>query len=208
MNNKILIIDAGHGNINSAGEYTTPPNYGKKWQHSTKGYHGGGWFYEGLSNKQLAAEFIAQATRAGFFCFPVFDPIEDTSLSRRTNIANYIQSNLKAEALFISFHSNAFDQTWRGFQVYHHLNSQKGKSAAEAVADFAGPYCEEWGSPSPNPVRGASFHVLTYTQMPAILIEALFFDNEEDTDLLLDREFCSGLCAEILKGVQRFILWG
>ena len=201
---KILIIDAGHGSLDENGNYTTPPQNGKKWQHSNKGYHGGGWFYEGYSNRQLAAEFIAQATRSGFTCYPVYHPVLDTPLNVRTSLANNIANSLNAQALFISFHSNAFDGSFQGFQIYHHPTSAAGKQLATKIAQKAAPYCESFDSPSPNPVRPAGFHVLTYTQMPAVLLENLFFDNTADTDLLLDREFCSGLVSKILQGVWAY----
>ena len=53
MKNIVLLIDAGHGGITPEGEYTTAPSKQKKF---ASGYHGRGWFYEGVSNRQIAAE--------------------------------------------------------------------------------------------------------------------------------------------------------
>ena len=200
MKQKVLFIDAGHGGIDPQGNYTTAPSKQHKFE---QGFHESGWFYEGVSNRRLAAEFIAQASRMGYLCIPVYHPSKDTSLSTRTNLANKIAQALGAESLYISFHSNAFDGSARGWCVFHHPNSRAGKNLAENVAIETVPLCAEYGVPDRNPVLIANFHVLTYTNMPAILIENLFFDNEQDAELLQDPTFCVNLCNRILRGIER-----
>ncbi len=200
MKDKILFIDAGHGGIAPNGNYTTAPSKQHKFK---QGFHNDGWFYEGVSNRRIAAEFIAQASRMGYLCIPVYHPYKDTSLSTRTELANNIAKRLKADSLYISFHSDAFDTTARGWTIYHHPNSRNGKELAENIAIEALPLCVDYGVPGRTPVRGANFHVLTYTNMPAVLIENLFFDNEQDAALLQDPTFCINLCNRILRGVER-----
>ena len=199
----ILLIDAGHGGLDPQGNYTTPELTGKKHNYGTVGYHGKGWFYEGVSNRRLASEFIAQASRQGFQCVPVYHSYNDTSLSTRTTLANHIASTLKEEAIYISFHSNAFNGEARGFRIYHHPNSHAGRNIATDIAQYVAPLCEEFGSPSPNPVKTANFHVLQYTAMPAVLLENLFFDHPEDADLLMDATYCVNLCNRILQGIKK-----
>lgn len=200
MKDKILFIDAGHGGIDPNGNYTTAPSKQHKFK---QGFHNEGWFYEGVSNRRIAAEFIAQASRMGYLCIPVYHPYKDTSLSTRTEIANNIAKQLKADSVYISFHSDAFDTTARGWTVYHHPNSRNGKELAENIAIEALSLCVDYAVPGRTPLRADKYHVLTYTNMPAVLIENLFFDNEQDAELLQDPTFCVNLCNRILRGVER-----
>lgn len=201
-NQTILFIDAGHGGIDPQGNYTTAPSKQHKF---SQGFHESGWFYEGVSNRRIAAEFIAQASRMGYLCIPVYHPSKDTSLSTRTNLANGIAEALGANSLYISFHSNAFDSTARGWCVFHHPNSRAGEAIANNIAQEVVSLCAEYGVPSRNPVLDSGFHVLTYTAMPAVLIENLFFDNEQDAELLQDPTFCVNLCNRILRGVKNYL---
>ena len=95
MKNTVLFIDAGHGGIDPIGRYTTAPSKQYKFP---SGFHQDGWFYEGVSNRQIAAEFIAQASRMGFICIPVYHPYKDTSLGTRTHLANTINNELAARS--------------------------------------------------------------------------------------------------------------
>lgn len=200
MNTKVLFIDAGHGGIDDQGNYTTAPSKQHKFQ---QGFHESGWFYEGVSNRKIAAEFMAQAARMGFMCIPVYNPSDDTPLSTRTSLANDIAQRLGVDSIYISFHSDAFDTTARGWTVYHHPSSSKGYAIAEEVSRQVLPLCEEYGVPGREPVRPANYDVLRYTNMPAILIENLFFDNEQDAELLMDATFCVNLCSRILRAIER-----
>jgi N-acetylmuramoyl-L-alanine amidase len=198
----VLFIDAGHGGVNAAGEYMTSPINGKKKNFGTYGYHGDGWFYEGYSNRIFADLFMQKAVEMGYLCIPVYHPVNDTNLSIRTSLANNAAAQLGAKSIFISFHSNAFNGTVRGFNVFHHASSTKGKLIAESVGRNCGQYCTAWGSNSPNPVRTETFHVLSQTNMPAILLETLFFDNSDDADLLMSSYFREGFCNELLKSIN------
>lgn len=200
MKQTVLFIDAGHGGINPSGNYTTAPSKQHKFE---QGFHESGWFYEGVSNRRIAAEFMAQASRMGFLCIPVYHPSKDTSLSVRTATANYMAETLEVDSIYISFHSNAFDGSARGWCIFHHPNSRGGETIANNIATEAVRLCAEYGVPGRNPVLSANFHVLTYTSMPAVLIENLFFDNEQDAELLQDPTFCVNLCNRILRGIEK-----
>ena len=197
---KVIFVDAGHGGLDPNGNYTTAPSKQHKF---AQGFHDNGWFYEGVSNRKIAAEFMAQASRMGFLCIPVYHPYKDTPLSTRTELANHIAKKLDAQSIFVSFHSDAFNGSARGWTIYHHPNSSTGNGIAQHIARQVLPLCEEYGVPSREAVRSASFHVLTYTNMPAVLIENLFFDNQDDAELLMDATFCVNLCARILRGIEQ-----
>jgi len=199
MKQTVLFIDAGHGGIDENGNYTTAPSKQHKFK---QGFHNNGWFYEGVSNRRIAAEFMAQASRMGFLCIPVYHPSKDTNLGVRSSLANHLVDVLGIECIYISFHSDAFNSTARGWTIFHHPNSGNGKTIAESINDQVSPLLSEFGTTNRG-VRTANFHVLTYTSMPAVLIENLFFDNEQDAELLQDPTFCVNLCNRILRGIEK-----
>ena len=205
MKEKVLLIDAGHGGLDPfSGEYTTNPRAGKRFKHKSGKFHKGPWFYEGVSNRDIAAEFIAQATRAGFLCVPFYEPSKDASLMRRIRIVNDYHQKFNKNCIFISFHSNAFKGVHRGFQIYHYKTSSAGRSIAEAIAASVLPVFEDYGSIWPfGSVRPADFAVLRATKMPSVLLENGFFDNIEDAKLLLTPEFIADLVGGVVNGLTR-----
>jgi N-acetylmuramoyl-L-alanine amidase len=217
-NRKIaLLVNAGHGGIDpETGLYTTPASMGKRFKHpviNNQTFHNDGWFYEGVFNRSFAAEFIAQAQRNGYLCFPVYHPWNDTALNVRTDLANHIQKSLGIQSVYLSFHSNAGGGAARGFRNFHHHNSSNSKLLAQCISSRVAPYCESWGSSSTNPTREAwiaenpakgPMWETEQTNMFANLLELLFFDNYEDATLLMNKEFCSGLAHNALNGVYNF----
>ena len=217
-NRKIaLLVNAGHGGIDpNTGLYTTPASNGKRFKHPVideQVFHGGGWFYEGVFNRSFAAEFIAQAERNGYLCFPVYHPWNDTALNVRTDLANHISKKLGLQSIYLGFHSNAGGGAARGFRNFHHHNSSKSKFLAQCISSKVAPYCESWGSNSPNPTREAwiaenpakgPMWETSATSMPANLLELLFFDNYDDASRLTEREFLSGLAHQALNGVYHY----
>ena len=47
----LILLDAGHGGLNPAGQYVTSPS--KEYKHSKGQFHKEGWFYEGVWNRTL-----------------------------------------------------------------------------------------------------------------------------------------------------------
>jgi N-acetylmuramoyl-L-alanine amidase len=215
---KTLFISAGHGSIDpNDGKYTTKRDLNSKWFRHSNGheYHNGSEFYEGESNRVIAAEFIAQATRRGYHCIPVYHEWKDTPLNVRTDFANETAKRFGYDSLYLSFHSNASNGNARGFVSFYHPTSANSKRLSEKVSEFASPYWSEYGSKFPNPVREGwmynsdgtkrgIYHENLATNMPALIIENGFFDNPFDADLLMNHEFAVGLCSAILDGLDRY----
>jgi N-acetylmuramoyl-L-alanine amidase len=204
---KILYIDAGHGGIDANGNYTTPPQNGKFFDHKGHNFHKQGIFYEGVWNRTFAETFTQMATALGYHCVPVYNPIADTRLGVRTDTANkYYNEVAQKKGLYLSFHSNAFKSTNRGFYLFYHPNSARGLQIGSAIVNPINDLFVRNGSVSVNPLREGwmdanktqIYHVLSATNMPALLFEFGFFDNLQDAEMIFDKEFQNELAATIL----------
>jgi N-acetylmuramoyl-L-alanine amidase len=112
----VVVVDAGHGGIDpNTGVYTTPPENGKRYTHKGARLHfGKEVFYEGLSNRFMAAGFVDKLKAMGILVVKCYHPYLDwwgtnsngTELMRR---ANYGMPYCKRGfvGLYHSFHSNA-----------------------------------------------------------------------------------------------------
>lgn len=210
---KILFVDAGHGGIDSLGRYTTPAKNGKRFEHKGENFHNGGWFYEGVWNRSFAQKFIEKATAAGFHCVPVYDPVIDTRLGVRVETANDYWKNVTGAGVYLSFHSNAFRSTNRGFNVFYHPNSRTGKQIASAIAEPINDLFIQSGSVNNNPLRegwinkakNQIYYVLEATVMPAVLFEFGFFDNLEDARLIFDDCFQKQLAEKVVVSLNNIL---
>ncbi len=93
---------------------------------------------------------------------------------RQANEGNY--------DFYLSIHSNASAKPYtgrvRGAEVYYYPDSEEGKRAAEI---FANNYKEIYPVPSfVTTIPNANFIELNSTNMPAILFELYYHDNQED----------------------------
>jgi N-acetylmuramoyl-L-alanine amidase len=213
---KILYIDAGHGSLDANGNYTTPPKNGKWFDHKKGQFHKGSIFYEGVFNRSLAEKFMYLATQAGFHCVPVYDPIQDTALGKRVETANnYSKDVAGGKGIYLSFHSNAANSKARGFNLFYHPKSSRGKKlATELVTDIQSVFVKH-GSKSTLPLREgymngkwtAIYYVLEATAMPSLLFEFGFFDNFEDATLLFSEEFQCELAQELVNSLSKATLY-
>jgi N-acetylmuramoyl-L-alanine amidase len=204
---KILYIDAGHGGLDSNGNYTTPPKTGKYFDHKDNAiFHKRGLFFEGVWNRTFAYKFIEKATAAGFQCVPVFHPHNDTRLGDRVEIANESYKKFGNEGTYLSFHSNASGvPNVRGFNIFFHPMSKNGKEVAIKLVNPIQNLFIKYGSESRYPLREGYmnaektqiYYVLEATSMPSVLFEFGFFDNLEDAKLIFQDSFQEEL-AEVL----------
>lgn len=216
MKKTILIIDAGHGSISpTTGEYLTAPNIGKKTLHNDGNYHGGGWFYEGLFNRQSAADFMRQAA-GKFHCIPIYHQWDDTSLGHRVELANNIARAMGNDNVFLlSFHSNSNSATTapqnKAYGYTLHTYALKGRTAniAKAIAPKLNWKFGQFGSLRPSiwPLHFQKVVDITAkTTMPTIILEQGFFDNPKDAKLLLHPEVIEGLNKTLLEELSK-VLW-
>jgi N-acetylmuramoyl-L-alanine amidase len=208
---KILYIDAGHGALDSNGNYTTPAHKGKWFDHKKGTFHKNSIFYEGVWNRAFAAEFIKQATNLGFQCIPVYHPVNDNLLGERVELANESYKKHK-EGTYLSFHSNASNSTARGFYLFHHPQSKAGKQMASGIVQNINSVFTSHGSISSRPLREGYmnekkdiYYVLQATNMPALLFEFGFFDNFYDATMLMDKAFIFELAATVAIELHKYL---
>ena len=129
----------------------------------------------------------------------------DVSLVERVRISNQAKPNL-----FVSIHSNAAGSgaRWmnaRGFGIYTSVpgDGARRNVAAKAIlkrAQEAGIHL--WGG---GLHHNDELYVLCRTDAPAVLIEHLFHDNKEDTELLKSGEYRDKLAKADARGVLDYL---
>lgn len=136
----------------------------------------------------------------------------DVSLSKRVKNANYIGKRYP-HPIYISTHANASSlHLARGYEVYSSPGDTKSDQLAEwhyeCVAKLFGDKIKMRPDMSDGDHdKENRFYVLTKTQMPAILIEHLFFDNYQDALLLMREDvqdcFAYAQVYTILKYIEK-----
>lgn len=177
----VPILDAGHGYL-LAGQYQTAGKRSPNWDC--------GVLYEGVSNRDFVVDIMRELNTRAVPYYITNGELEDMSLLRRTNKADRIfKSN--PSAYLLSIHSNAGAGT--GIEGF----TSKGETLSDAI-------CEEFlkalESNFPNirmrqdlfdgdRDKEADYFILKNTSCPALLLELLFMDYEEDYKLLWDIDF-------------------
>lgn len=188
--NFCVYLDAGHGGFDKTGKYVTAPS--KQFEHSKGEFHKGRWFYEGVWNRTMVNLVAQKLNNLGITNLIVSHDYLDTPLQRRVDIANWYHANFK-NGIFISTHANAGGGAARGYEVY----TTPGTTASDKVAQIHFNHVKELLSDrislrsdtsDSDHDKEAQFFVLRKTNMPAILVEHLFFDNYQDATLLMDDE--------------------
>jgi N-acetylmuramoyl-L-alanine amidase len=211
MKKTVLFIDAGHGGYTNETGYQTFPTDGKLTLHNNgKDYHDESWFYEGHFNRIFADEFIEEAMKEGFICIPVYRPLSDTwryndysqpgkpvQEGSRCNLANTIWEMMgRPNALCLSFHANSntkgtTPQTAAGgpCAMVYKLGSETAKLADTMIRPVHELFKAKGSKLRSQLVHDNSLDMTTWTKMPCILFELGFFDNPQNADLLMIRNF-------------------
>lgn len=211
--NKLFILDAGHGGIDTQGQYTTA---GKLFKHTCSGqdFHGDGYFYEGVSNRIIAKKVINRLNAARIAYAKTYAEYEDISLYKRVDIANYYSNYY--DCFLISVHSNSSPtHRARGVEVFTTKGNDKSDNLAQSYFD----HCKDllgsnvifrpdrWSEPDPykDDDKETDFYIISEIKFPGILVENLFFDQCDDA-ILLSNDWVQELFAEaIFRTVLDFI---
>jgi N-acetylmuramoyl-L-alanine amidase len=195
-----LILDRGHGDIDSNGKYTTAP--AKMFK-----FDDGLTVYEGQENSKYVKAIAKIALERCFKVEYTVNPnsAKDMSLKDRVTIAN--SSINKKNALYISLHNNA------GKGVGTEIFTSKGQTLSDT---FAEEILNQFKVDMPNRKlridtsdgdkdKEENFYVLKNTIMPAILVEVGFFDNREDYEWLSNKTNIERVALSIVLGCEKAI---
>ena len=124
------------------------------------------------------------------------------SLRSRAKKANQLHTHL-----FISLHFNASKRkSAHGIEIFY-FQSRKGNFVSTRSKFLAAKVLKEvvyYTRAKSRGIKGRSFAVLKWTQMPAILVEGGFLTNIYECKKLSDRHYLKRLSWGIAKGVDNF----
>ena len=199
MEDLLVILDAGHGGLNSEGEYTTP---GKRMVKDDI------TFYEGVNNRDNVKRIKEALKALDIECVEVAHEWKDTPLSNRVQKANELARG--REAVYISIHSDAAGngKDWhaaRGFSafIYNSTRSKKTKRLGQLMQQEL--VCNLGEMSRDRHMRQAGFKVLRSTTMPAVLIEGGFHTNESEVKLMLTDEWKEAFTKAVVDAVLIYI---
>ena len=199
-----VILDYGHGGIDSDGNYTTAPSKMAKVN--------GEWVYEGVLNRTIGGMLyhllkwdwkrklkVVQTVAA--------DDPRDISLAQRVR-----KCNAESNAIFVSIHCNASPNgVGEGFEIFTTRGQNNSDILAECIA-------EEIGKLKGNNAlrmrydltdgdldKEADHYVTRKSIHPAVLVECLFFDNAKDLEKFNDLKFRQAFVAALYHGIVRYI---
>lgn len=199
---KIVILDPGHGGLDSNGVYTTAP--GKMFK-----FKNGDIAYEGVLNREIMTHlhgYLKYHEEFKTIHTVEADDATDLPLKSRVQIANKYNSK---ETLFISIHCNAGGGT--GFEIFTTVGKTKSDKLAQGIGEELLPLFGEYNVRFRKDLsdgdldKESNFYVLRKTKCPAVLLECGFFDNEVDYALLINVEYQSRLAYRIYLGIIQYI---
>ena len=120
--------------------------------------------------------------------------LQDESLRGICRAANEWDADL-----FVSIHCNAFNETARGTETHTYPGDKDGYRLAECINN-------QLISSLPLKDRGvkeSNFTVLSGTEMPAVLVETAFIDEDRDGLLLRDNQ--DDFARAIARGVTDYL---
>lgn len=193
-----IIIDRGHGTLNSKGIYVTKGKQAK--------LPDGRLVYEGVENQKYCEAIEIEAKLQGLkveYSIP-FLAFEDASLYARVLRAN--NNKNKNNSLFLSIHNNAANGKAEGTEVF----TSKGQTLSDIFAEHILISIKNTIPDRKLRIDSLSdgdldkeeqFYVLTKTIMPAVLIEYGFFDNPTDYDWLTNPNNIKVLAKVTVTGI-------
>lgn len=107
--------------------------------------------------------------------------LQSDSLSEISSTANAWDADV-----FVSIHCNSASRDdARGVETYSYYGSDNGRALADCIHErIVGRFEEIDGDFPDRGLKEAGFHVIRCTDMPAVLVELAFINNEDDAKLL------------------------
>lgn len=150
----------------------------------------------------------------------VYDPVQEPcssygesdgcdDVTARPRYAEWeTSSNPGEDAVYVSWHSNAFDGVMRGTESYIYLTPTPGSEALQSwihstlVSDLRAEWDPEWAD---RGVKRADLgEVRLLSTMPGVLLEVAFHDQPDDVNALKDPRFEQLAARAVYKGIVRY----
>jgi N-acetylmuramoyl-L-alanine amidase len=188
-NGKTVALDDGHG-LNTRGKETPYiPELGRRVKENE--------FNEAVVN-YLAEMLLEQ----GFRVLIIAPTDDDISLDARTDQAN--DHNVD---IYVSIHYNAlahtFDYSTASGVSVHIYPGHREKSAGK-LANAVGKHLQKGTAQRWRGIKEDNFHILRETDMPAILTENGFMDDEFEASLMLKPAFQIEVASEHMLGIVEY----
>lgn len=231
---KVVFIRAGHSGVDpNTGEYLTKKKQNAKYflHRNGKPYHDNGYFYEGVSNRNIADKVMKFCQERAIEFEKLHHDYQDFYLSTFCLKANKLYHEYRAkgyDVIMLDIHSNAGGI--RGFSAFYYPGyidangravkrpSTNGLKLATVMANSINPLFLMHKSELKYPIREgwmykrngtgyipyAVYYMLKETAMPTVILENGFFDNAADADLLMDENFTDALAECIVNGIEKY----
>lgn len=183
----VVCVDPGHGM--TTGGKRSPDETLMEWEF----------------NRDVAYRLKDKLEKAGIEVLMTVakDDKTDPALADRVAIAN----DAGDVDFFISIHANAFGygEDWTtpyGWEVYCKEEGTDAEKAADMIRKATVkliPDIKDRG------VKFNDYHVITYTTMPAVLVEHGFYTHEEEVELLKEPEYRDKLAEADAQGIIEFL---
>lgn len=206
---KVMVhLDPGHG-------IETP---GKRTPYLCSGVHPKLELYEWQFNRDITNIVKNNLIELGFNVNVICDGDNDIPLSERANIANKKKNeNPHMEHVFISIHANAYKDgsSWEspnGWSIYTTYGQNGSDKLANSIFDVAKEILpkynisvrSDYGDGDPD--YEDNFTVIKKANMPAVLVENLFYTNIKDTEFMLSENGKKVLSDIIVKGLCKYFV--
>ncbi|HGM1399062.1 TPA: N-acetylmuramoyl-L-alanine amidase, partial [Clostridioides difficile] len=185
---KTVMIDPGHGGSDTG--TTGKPLGGIKEKDYT------------LNTSLATTEYLRSK---GFNVIMTRDTDKTLSLGNRTALSNSLRPDL-----FTSIHYNASDTTGNGVEVFYKLKDKDGGTTKTVATNILNRILEKFNlknrgaktrTLSTDPTKDY-LYVLRNNDMPAVLVECAFLDNEKDMSLLNTSDKVKEMGTQIGKGIE------
>lgn len=210
MKKLTVYLDAGHGDF-ANGVYRTFPQDGKYYNFVENGKRIL-TAYEGQTNRMFTKSIEAELRKLGVDVVNVYHNINDTTNVQRANLANLdyqrkVFADRTREFLLLSIHSNAFANSFEGTGTTANgieFWTTPGHTKSDDFAKIWEDKLKVGLKPFNVNFRGEkeeNFTILFLTQMPAVLVENLFFTNLREARLLLDSNYQKAFVKATIEAV-------
>lgn len=210
MSNYTVLIDAGHGGIDSNGEYTTIPVKMANGELETKSFiHSDGTVhYEGVTNRAISNKVIELLKKNNIDFKKCYDEILDTPMRNRVEVADRAYAQNK-KTYFLSIHSDKLPEGSHGRASGISVWTSKGQTTSDKLAEIFFMTGEKrlnymkWRKDKSDGDADmeADFYVLRKTDCPAILLEIGFYDNFTDSQWLRSEKGQQEVAEWIMESV-------